>query len=121
MFSYDFYKLMHFLGLFMAFSSLGGQFAMALNDHDSKKPPARKWIGMVHGIGLLLVLVGGFGMLARLKLGFPVWSMMKVVIWVAFGGLGFLAARKKSLAGAIWLATLALGVLAAYLARSKSF
>jgi hypothetical protein len=119
--SYDFYKVMHFLGLIMVFSALGGQFINAINGGDPKQLPGRRWIGMFHGIGLLLALVGGFGLLAKLGLGFPGWSMAKMVIWIGLGGIGALAARKRQMAGTLWVVTVALGMLAAFLARAKPF
>ncbi len=119
--SYDFYKVMHFLGLFMFFTALGGQFVQAINGGDPKQQPGRRWMGMFHGIGLLLVLVAGFGLSAKLGVGFPGWVIAKIVIWVALGGIGALAARKRSIAGMLWVVTVALGMCAAYLARIKPF
>lgn len=119
--SYDFYKVMHFLGLFMFFTALGGQFVQAINGGDPKQQPGRRWIGLFHGIGLLLVLVAGFGLIAKLQSGFPGWVIGKLVIWVVLGGIGAMAARKRSLAGTLWVVTIALGMFAAYLARSKPF
>ncbi len=117
--TFDFYKLVHFLGIFMVFSALGGQITQSLNGNDSKRTQARKWIALYHGVGLLLVLVAGFGMIAKLQIGFPAWVVGKLIIWVALGGVGALAARKKNLAGLIWVVVLLLGLTAAYLAHYK--
>jgi len=117
--SFDFYKIVHFLGIFMVFSALGGQITQSLNGNDSKKMPSRRWIAIYHGLGLLLVLVAGFGMIAKLQVGFPGWVIGKMIIWVALGGVGALAARKQNLAGMIWAAVLLLGLTAAYLAHYK--
>lgn len=119
--SYDFYKMMHFLGIFLVLSALGGQFVQALNGGDPKQSPGRRWIGMFHGIGLLLVLVAGFGMLAKLQLSIQGWTVAKLVIWIVLGGAGAIAARKRSVAGMLWVLTVVLGVAAAYLARFKPF
>ncbi len=119
MLSYDFYKIMHFLGIFMVFSALGGQFVQALNGNDPKALPGRRWIGIFHGIGLLIVLVAGFGLKARLNVGFEPWLIGKMVIWLVLGGIGAIVARKRGLAGVIWIVTLALGMAAAFLARTK--
>ena len=117
--SLDFYKMVHFLGIFMVFSALGGQIIQALNGGDAKQLPGRKWIGMFHGIGLLIVLVAGFGMIAKLGLGFQPWAIGKLIIWVLLGVIGAVVARKKNLAGPIWIVILALGMAAAYLAHHK--
>jgi hypothetical protein len=119
--SYDFYKVMHFLGLIMVFTALGGQFVHAINGGDAKQHSGRRWIGMFHGIGLTIALVAGFGLVAKLGVGFPGWVIVKILIWVALGGIGAFAARKKGLAGTLWVVTIALGMLAAYAARTKSF
>ncbi len=119
--SYDFYKLIHFLGIFLVFSALGGQFVQALNGGDPRLAPARKWIGMFHGIGLVLILVAGFGMLAKAQLPIQGWTITKLLIWLILGGVGAIAAKKRSAAGALWVAAILLGVISAYMAHYKPF
>lgn len=119
--SYEFYKVMHFFGLFMVFSALGGQFIQAINGGDSKTQNGRRWIGIFHGVGLLLALVAGFGLIAKLQTGFPGWVIAKSIIWLILGGIGAIAARKRNLAGILWVITIGLGMLAAILALSKPF
>ena len=88
MIAYEIYKLMHFAGMFLLFISLG---AYALSDGSPSKPKA-----MAHGSGLVLVLVGGFGMLARLQVSwpFPGWTLAKIAIWILFGGSIVIFKRK---------------------------
>lgn len=84
----------------------------------------RKPTAMTHGIGLLLALVGGFGLLARLGVvhgGLPAWVIAKLGIWFVFAIMVGVVIRKKSLAKPLWFITLLLGGLAAYLAGSKPF
>lgn len=119
--SFDFYKVMHFFGLFMVFTALGGQIVIALNGGDAKQQPGRKWIGIYHGVGLLIMLVAGFGMIAKLGIGFPGWVIGKIAIWVILGGIGAVAARKKNLAAMVWVFVILLGLVAAYLAHYKPF
>ena len=116
--SFDFYKVMHFLGIFMVFSALGGQFVQALNGATPNQLPGRRWIGILHGVGLLIILVAGFAMFAKLKIPLEPWLIGKIIIWLVLGGIGVVVTRKKSLAGLIWIVTLALGVGAAFLART---
>ena len=118
--SYQFYKVIHFLGLFMVFSGLGAQFLQSLNSNDPKQSPGRKWSAIMHGVGLLMVLVAGFGLLAKLQLPIGGWVIAKLLIWLAFGGMGALASRKKEAAGLLWISTLILGALAAFLASYKT-
>ncbi len=117
--SFDFYKVMHFLGIFMVFSALGGQIVQSMNGGDAKQMPGRKWMAIFHGLGLLIVLVAGFGMIAKAGYGFPGWVIGKLVVWVVLGGIGAVAARKRSMAGLIWVLILLLGLTAAYLAHYK--
>lgn len=118
---FDFYKVMHFFGLVMVFTALGGQIVVALNGGDSKQQPGRKWIAIFHGLGLVLVLVAGFGMIAKLGIGFPGWVLAKIAIWVTLGSIGAVVARKRNLAGMIWIFVITLGLAASYLARYKPF
>jgi hypothetical protein len=54
---------------------------------------------ITHGLGLLLVLVAGFGMLAKLGIhGVPTWAALKLIIWVALGAFAALA-YKENMAG----------------------
>lgn len=115
---YTFYKVMHFIGIFMVFSGLGAQCILALNGSEKTKP-TRKWLGIMHGVGLLLTLVAGFGLLARIGGGMGGWVMVKLAIWIILGGIGAIAARKQSIAGMIWILSLLLGWGAAFMAVNK--
>ena len=71
------------LGLMLAFGgliyrSLSGANASGLS---------KRILSIVHGVGLLLVLVGGFGMLAKLGVvgAWPLWVVGKLAIWLVLG------------------------------------
>lgn len=116
------YKNIHLLGVFMVIMALGGVILHHIlggtRDHAWRKP-----LAITHGIGLLLVLLGGFGLLARLGIPWPWpgWTFVKLIIWVVFGALGAIAARSKVLAPPLWWITIVLAGLAAYLAINKPF
>jgi hypothetical protein len=121
--SYETYKLIHYSGIFLATTALAGlAFAAALakstGDH-----PWRKFAVIAHGVGLFLVLLGGFGMLARLGLtsGLPGWATGKLVIWALLGGALVVAKRAPGLALPLWLGTVGASLAAAYLALAKPF
>ena len=120
MLSYQIYKVIHFLGLFMVVSAVFSQIFHAMSGGE-KQHPAKRWLAIHSGLGLLLLLVGGFGMLARLGIGVQTWVALKVVIWLALGGVGAVAIRKKALSKAIWMVTMLLLVVAAWLAVYKPF
>ena len=116
--SYTFYKILHLLGVFMVFSGLGGQCLHALNG-GAKIHKGRKWLGIMHGVGLLITLVAGFGLVARIGSGIQGWVMVKIAIWVLLGGVGAIASRKQNLAGMMWIFILLLGWSAAFMAVKK--
>lgn len=73
-----FYKILHLIGLICIFSGLGA--ALASGEGRSH---INRLVAILFGTGLLLSLVSGFGMVAKLKLGFPSWVIVKIVLWVA--------------------------------------
>jgi hypothetical protein len=122
MLSLLFYKNLHLLGVFMLFVALGGLMLHQINA-TTRENIWRKPVAITHGVGLLLVLVGGFGMLARLGVQWPWpgWVIAKIVIWIIFGALIAVLGRVPALAKPLWWITIILGALAAYLALNKPF
>lgn len=123
MISYSVYKVVHLVGVLMVFLSLGGVATNAING-GQKNHSWRKPIAITHGIGLLLSLVGGFGLLARLGIihgGLPGWALAKLGIWILFAVLIAVVSRRPAWARPIWSVIIVLGATAAYLAGSKPF
>lgn len=116
------YKLIHLLGIMMLFLAMGGVFVHSFNGGLKSENRWRKAIAIAHGVGLFLILLGGFGMLARLNIAWPWpgWVYVKLVIWLAFGGMTVLV-QKMGRAGWTWYVMLLLGFVAAYLALYKPF
>lgn len=110
---YPFYKLVHFLGVFLIYASYGGLIFRAALGSDNVK--LRKFGAIFGGVGLFLVLLGGFGMMARMGYSYSSgWLMIKVIVWVAFGGLIALINRKPGLSKAWFFTIIILGGLASY-------
>lgn len=81
----------------------------------------RKRVLMIAGIASFLALVGGFGLLAKLKIGWPGWVFVKIVCWLALSALGGIGYRKRESAGALTVvATLAL-IIAVVMVYLKPF
>ena len=123
MISYPVYKVVHLLGIFMVLLSLGGTL-LWFGTGGSRNHSWRRFMAITHGAGLLLALVGGFGLLARLGTvhgGLPGWVWAKLGIWTVLGGALALVSRLPRLAQLLWWLTLALGGSAAWLAGSKPF
>ncbi|MBO6575434.1 MAG: hypothetical protein JJ896_08465 [Rhodothermales bacterium] len=113
------YKVLHLLGLMLVFAALGG----AAIEAALKEKPWKKMHAILHGSGLFLLLLGGFGMLARLGIisGWPGWVWAKLAIWVILGG-SLTAMRKMPERGRpLLFGAILLGTLAAYLALYKPF
>jgi len=123
MISYQVYKVIHLVGVFMVLMSVSAV-AMHMINGGTKQHGFRKEIGITHGVGLLISLVGGFGLLARLGVvhgGLPGWVYAKLVIWLIFGGITALLVRKPQFAKPLWIGILFLAGLGAYIANYKPF
>lgn len=124
MFSHQFYNLVHIVGIVLAMSALGGAAMLAIATPAGMVPrPERRLLAMLHGVGVLLVLVGGFGMLARLGVmhggGFPGWIWVKLGVWGVVAGALLVPRRNPALAKPLLLALPVLGGLATYMAVYK--
>ncbi len=119
---YELYKVLHIIGVLLVIGSLSAMCLHVLNGGD-RNHKSRKLVAGIHGLGLLIVLVAGFGLLARLGLvqGLPSWAIAKLVIWIILGGIPALIYRKKNMAGLFWACVFAFAALAAYLAIYKPF
>ncbi len=119
--SYEFYKLVHFIGLFLVFTAIGGNVVHYGNGGDKENHGMRKLVGMTHGIALLLILVSGFGMTAKLGLGFPGWVGVKLVVWLVLGAAVVLPFKFANTAKIQLFLYPILGLVAAFLALNKPF
>ena len=115
------YRVIHILSMMLLFTALGG--LLLASRAGVTTGVSRKTAGITHGIALILLLVTGFGALARLGLGnpasWPAWAWLKALIWLVFGGIIVLIRRSPRTSAALWWALPLLGALAAYLAIYK--
>lgn len=120
----DVYKLVHVAGILMVFVSLGGLALHGINGGTRETNGARRLTGMTYGVGLLLILVGGFGWLGAsgvMEAGMPGWTWAKLGIWMAMGALLALPTVRPELSRIAWFVAPILGVLGAWIARTKPF
>lgn len=103
--------------------SLGGAAIYVMAGGAKASFKARKFVGMIHGISLFVIIVAGFGLLARLGLtsGLPGWVIAKLVIWLAIGGIPTLIYKKPQYSKFLFLLIWILGACAATLAITKPF
>lgn len=116
------YKVLHLVGVFMIVISLGGILMRAISGETT---PSR-WrmpAAITHGVGMLFVLIGGFGMLARLGIisGWPAWVWVKLVIWLLLGAMIALAKRIPAQGKLFWWLIILLAGVAAWLGINKPF
>lgn len=120
----DVYRLVHVVGILMVFLSLGGVALHGINGGTRDSNDARRLTAVTYGVGLFLILLGGFGWLGAtgaMGAGMPGWTWAKLGIWMAIGGLLALPTVKPELSRVVWFVAPVLGVLGAWLARTKPF
>ena len=83
---YTTYKIIHLTGLAALTIGLGGMIAGG---------EKRKIFSILQGLALLVMLVSGFGLLAKLKLGFPHFAMVKAVLWLVIGVMPVILRRLR--------------------------
>ncbi|MGH7470632.1 MAG: hypothetical protein ACRENP_22015 [Longimicrobiales bacterium] len=124
MIRYEIYKLIHYFGIIVVVIAIAITCFHVLSGGTRADNPARKSIGIWHGLAMVFILVGGFGMLARLGIvqsGLPGWVIAKLIVWLLLGMAIVLPYRKPALARPVLWALPFLAVLAAFLALYKPF
>ena len=120
-----FYNLIHVIGLILLVASLGAALQQRLAARAGQADATggnRKLVMILHGTAMFLLLLGGFGALARLGVTWP-WPgfvMAKFVIWLFLGAAPTLI-RKAGTDTLWWTLVLGLASLAAYLGLYKPF
>jgi hypothetical protein len=119
--SHSFYLAMHVIGVIGLFMAFGAAALHSAAGGTKVSNPYHKALSAGHGIALLLILVAGFGMIARLGAGFPPWVIVKIVIWFALGGLMTPLGRAAGSGRSLWAVVFVLGALAAWFGVYKPF
>ena len=124
MFSHQFYNVVHIVGIVFMMAGLGAMASIAGEAVGGRAAVGRRRLAFAfHGVGVFLILLGGFGMLARLGIvagsSWPGWVWAKVLIWGALGISAILPFRAPRTALPLLLLLPVLGGLAAYMAIYK--
>ncbi len=119
--SYELYKILHLIGLGLLISALIGLAVENKHNTSLGKPLNKKFWFALHGIGLLILVVAGFGLMARLNIFSPMpgWVWAKIGIWVAFGALPPMITKRNLGVGTVLVLVMVLLSLAAWLAIGK--
>lgn len=123
MFSREFYNVAHVIGIILLMSSLGGVALHAMNGGSTANNQSRRFISVLHALGAFLILLGGFGMLARIGFrhgaSFPPWLLVKITIWLFLAAAPFLPYRRPALARWLMLGLPVMGGIAAWMGIYK--
>ncbi|MBC7420106.1 MAG: hypothetical protein H7328_05210 [Bdellovibrio sp.] len=122
MISYEVYKILHLLGLVLLFSGLVGLLTVRMSG-GKLEGSTKSLVFVSHGVGLVLLLVSGFGLVARLQLtqNMPNWIYVKLAVWLFMGGALTLVKRKGQIGWPLYLSLLIVFLIAAYFAVYKPF
>ncbi|RYG93693.1 MAG: hypothetical protein EON58_17805 [Alphaproteobacteria bacterium] len=120
--TYEFYKVMHLLGLILLFSGLSSALALKMSGVPFAGP-VKKMAFIMHGVGLVIMVIAGFGLAARMGLmgNMPGWIYAKITIWVVLAISISLAKRKGQIGWPLMVLFVGLGTTAAWLAVTKPF
>jgi hypothetical protein len=116
-----FYKVLHVLGLVMAFTGLTTVIAHALTGQNKSENPVRGLAAGLHGAGMLIALIAGFGALAKLGLAFPAWAMVKIGLWLFIGAAIALPYRQRGFNRLLLILIPVVAAIGTYLAVYKPF
>jgi hypothetical protein len=124
MISYAVYRVVHLVGIFLLLVALGG-LSLGSARAEAGGPGGRRLAMALHGVALFIVLLGGFGLLARLGImhgmGWPGWVWMKLGIWILMGAAVVIPRRRPAWGPALLMLIPALGGVAAWIAIFKPF
>lgn len=124
MIPYETYKVLHILGVLLAFAALGGLALTVANGATRQSSSVRRLIGATHGVAIFIILLGGFGALARIggmHGNLPGWVLVKLACWVVLAVLIAVPYRKPALARPIFWFLPVVGGIAAAMAIYKPF
>jgi hypothetical protein len=116
---YTVYKLIHLASILFLFTIAGGVALYAANGGTREKNVAKRLVSVIHGLTLVLILVSGFGLIARLGSGFELWVWIKFAIWFAIGSIALLPLRRPHLGYPFLFLIPILGALSAFMAIFK--
>ena len=123
--TYSIYKVIHLFGVFLLLVVLAAMATHAESGASKEEHRGRKTFLVAHGSGLFLILLGGFGMVAKLGMDqgqlVSGWIFGKILIWLVAGGLLTLPHRRPGLARPLLFLLPVLGIAAASLAIFKPF
>lgn len=116
--TYAFYKVIHIVSIVLFF-------VLYMSASLKSKQSIKKEI-IFTGVALLLILVSGFGLVAKIGIAhgssWPYWIMLKLMIWAVIGMSGHIVLKRYfEKSGKVFWIFMLLLLLASYLANYKPF
>lgn len=105
------YQILHVVSLILLAAFVFQAFA-------NPDPKTRKRTMIITGILSLTMLIGGFGLLAVMKLGFPTWIIIKLICWFGLASISGMAYRmpdKISKLSAVTITLIVVAVASVYM------
>lgn len=123
MIPYETYKVLHVLGVLLTFAVLGGLALTVANGATKSTSQVRRLVAATHGVGTFIILLGGFGALARLGpnegMGLPLWIWIKLACWVVLAVVIMVPYRRPELARPVFWLLPVVGLVAVWAAVYK--
>jgi hypothetical protein len=117
MISFSTYKWLHFVGVFLILFAFGSLIFRA-NTGAESNDFSKRWLSVAHGLGMLISVIGGFGMLSRLGIDgqdWPWWVTVKFMIWLVLGFMMTPVNRAGHRAKIWWWLIFLLAMVASYI------
>lgn len=123
MFPYEFYSFLHIFSVIVVFFSLGALVIQIIQGKTKSTVEGRKCLAYHHGIGLLVIFITGFGLMARggFSLGENYWIFIKIFCWLVIGAFPAFAYKRRIPANAQWWVVLSVLALALFAVTIKPF
>jgi hypothetical protein len=84
-------------------------------------PETKKKVMAITGSAALLAIIAGFGLQAKLQVGFPGWLIVKIVCWFGLSGLAGMGYRKRGIVGGLAVVACVLVAIAVTMVYLKPF
>lgn len=110
----EFYKILHLISMIVLYFSLG-----AIAYHYEGGGAKKKSLNIVHGVSLVIMLVAGFGLLAKLRISWDLWASLKLFFWLLLGVSPFVFRKFKMSFMTAMLLTGLVGVVAIVIAKNR--
>jgi hypothetical protein len=107
------YSVLHILSLLVLFGYTFFAFAAGAE--------TKKRVMMITGIASLLALVAGFGLQAKLQIGWPGWLFVKLVCWLGLSALAGFGYRKRGATGVLAVVAIVLAGIAIVMVYTRPF